>query len=161
VQVSEVSPRRRQHGPILLGPPEEPREAQQVRLLIEQLPAIAWTADRAGCYTSIDGAGLEELGLHPRSVRVAIREALAGTEALCPSLAAHERALNGERATEILRLAAVIALTHHEWFDGTGYPQGLAGEAIPLPRLLDLFQASPAALEINDRAAAERLPGEA
>ena len=28
--------------------------------------------------------------------------------------------------------AAEIVLTHHEHFDGTGYPQGLAGEEIPL-----------------------------
>ncbi len=31
-----------------------------------------------------------------------------------------------------LRMAADIALTHHEKYDGTGYPQGLRGEAIPL-----------------------------
>ena len=29
-------------------------------------------------------------------------------------------------------LASVIALTHHENYDGFGYPQGLKGEAIPL-----------------------------
>ncbi|HWA55016.1 MAG TPA: HD domain-containing phosphohydrolase [Solirubrobacterales bacterium] len=34
--------------------------------------------------------------------------------------------------SELLRLAATIALTHHERWDGTGYPQGLAGEEIPL-----------------------------
>lgn len=32
----------------------------------------------------------------------------------------------------LLQLAATIALTHQEWFDGTGYPRGLAGEDIPL-----------------------------
>ena len=30
------------------------------------------------------------------------------------------------------RLAATIALTHHEKWDGTGYPRRLAGNAIPL-----------------------------
>lgn len=35
--------------------------------------------------------------------------------------------------SRILEVAAEIALTHHEWFDGSGYPQGLAGTAIPLP----------------------------
>jgi PAS domain S-box-containing protein len=34
--------------------------------------------------------------------------------------------------SELLRVAATIALTHHEHFDGSGYPQGLAGEEIPL-----------------------------
>ena len=34
--------------------------------------------------------------------------------------------------SELLRLAATIALTHHERYDGSGYPLGLAGEAIPL-----------------------------
>ena len=31
-----------------------------------------------------------------------------------------------------LRMARDIALTHHERYDGGGYPQGLAGKAIPL-----------------------------
>jgi len=32
----------------------------------------------------------------------------------------------------LLEMAASIALTHHEKWDGTGYPQGLIGEQIPL-----------------------------
>lgn len=32
----------------------------------------------------------------------------------------------------LLTLASEIALTHHEWMDGTGYPNGLVGKAIPL-----------------------------
>jgi cyclic di-GMP phosphodiesterase len=34
--------------------------------------------------------------------------------------------------SDVLRIGAEIALTHHERWDGTGYPQGLAGAAIPL-----------------------------
>jgi putative two-component system response regulator len=39
--------------------------------------------------------------------------------------------LSGENFP-LLAMAARIALTHHERWDGTGYPDGLAGEAIPL-----------------------------
>jgi putative two-component system response regulator len=37
-----------------------------------------------------------------------------------------------EFESELSRLAASIALTHHERYDGDGYPQGLSGEQIPL-----------------------------
>jgi len=38
----------------------------------------------------------------------------------------------GEHTSGMLALARNIALTHHEKYDGSGYPNGLAGEAIPL-----------------------------
>jgi len=34
--------------------------------------------------------------------------------------------------SELLKIAAVIAWTHHERYDGTGYPRGLKGNDIPL-----------------------------
>ena len=38
----------------------------------------------------------------------------------------------GRHGNELLEMARVIALTHHEKWDGSGYPRGLKGEAIPL-----------------------------
>lgn len=47
--------------------------------------------------------------------------------------------------TELLELARLIALTHHEKWDGSGYPEGLKGEDIPLAgrivALADVFDA--------------------
>lgn len=51
----------------------------------------------------------------------------------------------GEHPTGLLKLAATVALNHHEKWDGSGYPHGLAGEAIPhaarIVALADVFDA--------------------
>jgi putative two-component system response regulator len=48
-------------------------------------------------------------------------------------------------SSELLRVAAQIALTHHEHWDGTGYPSSLADESIPIAGRLvavaDVFDA--------------------
>ncbi len=38
--------------------------------------------------------------------------------------------LSGSR-NPVLQSAERIAITHHEWWDGRGYPRGLAGDVIP------------------------------
>lgn len=51
----------------------------------------------------------------------------------------------GEHATGLLGLARRIALGHHEKWDGSGYPEGLAGESIPeearIVAIADVFDA--------------------
>jgi len=61
--------------------------------------------------------------------------------------------------SDLSRVAASIALTHHERFDGSGYPRGLSGEEIPLvgriTAVADVFDAL-----LTDRSYRPALPVE-
>ena len=61
---------------------------------------------------------LTEMRRHPRYGRDVIENA--------------ERAA-GVRDDVALAVAKDIVYTHHEWWDGSGYPEGLRGTAIPIP----------------------------
>lgn len=51
----------------------------------------------------------------------------------------------GDDHSELLQIAKIVALTHHEKWDGSGYPEGLIGSAIPLEgrivAIADVFDA--------------------
>lgn len=51
----------------------------------------------------------------------------------------------GDDDSELLQLAKTVALTHHEKWDGSGYPRGLSGEDIPsvgrIVAIADVFDA--------------------
>jgi len=63
--------------------------------------------------------------LNPAEFEIMKQHALIGSQTL-------EAALDAYPSAQFLRFARDIALTHHERFDGTGYPNHIQGEAIPL-----------------------------
>lgn len=83
---------------------------------------------------SIPDAILKKPGrLTPEEFEIIKTHALVGYQILC------------ESNLDILKLAAEIALNHHEKWDGSGYPNGLKERSIPLSArmmsLLDVFDA--------------------
>ena len=67
------------------------------------------------------------------------------THAKLGSDAIEQAKRDAAKPIEFLSMAQEIALYHHERWDGGGYPEGLAGEAIPIPArlmaLADVFDA--------------------
>jgi len=67
-----------------------------------------------------DAVLLQPGGLSPEDRELMRRHTTIGAELLSGS------------SSEVMRMAEEIARTHHERWDGSGYPAGLAGEAIPV-----------------------------
>jgi putative two-component system response regulator len=63
---------------------------------------------------------LKPAGLTPVEFDIIKRHTIIGAKIL------------SESQSDILRTGEMIALSHHERWDGTGYPRGLKGEAIPV-----------------------------
>jgi hypothetical protein len=75
---------------------DHPFAEHQLRLLVEQIPAIAWTASAEYRFTSVIGAGLETVGVQPGVLDMDMSAVLGTGQTALASLAAHERALAGE-----------------------------------------------------------------
>lgn len=76
---------------------------------------------------------------------MAMHAALASGDADAPGAAEAAADAEPPDAVRFLQVARTIAIHHHERWDGLGYPDGLAGEAIPLAArlmaLADVFDA--------------------
>jgi two-component system response regulator RpfG len=118
------------------------RMAKYARLIAEELNLTAMECDEieaAAPMHDIGKIGIPDLillkpGRHTPEEQVIMRQhPMIGYNILANS------------PSRFLQMGAVIALGHHEHYSGGGYPQGLAGEDIPLPARIvavaDVFDA--------------------
>jgi two-component system response regulator RpfG len=118
------------------------RMSKYARLIAEELKLTAMECDEIEAASPMHDIGkigipdqiLLKPGRHtPSEQEIMRRHPLIGYEILADS------------PSRYLQMGAVIALGHHEKFDGSGYPQGLIGEDIPLPARIvavaDVFDA--------------------
>lgn len=105
------------------------RMSKYARLIAEELRLTAMECDEIEAAAPMHDIGkigipdqiLLKPGRHtPDETEIMRRHPLIGHEILADS------------PSRYLQMGAIIALGHHEKFDGSGYPQGLSGEDIPL-----------------------------
>lgn len=118
------------------------RMAKYARLIASELKLSALECDEIESAAPMHDIGkigipdqilLKPGPLHAEELSVMRRHAEIGYQILSDS------------PSRYLQMGAVIALGHHEKFNGTGYPNGLSGQAIPLPARIvavgDVFDA--------------------
>lgn len=70
--------------------------------------------------------------LHKRTTLTEDEWTVMKTHTSCGAEILEDAKRQNESLTEFLNIAIDIAIGHHERWDGSGYPKGLAGQAIPL-----------------------------
>jgi hypothetical protein len=103
--------------------------------------AIAWTAEKVGARMGLHGVDLTALKFaalaHDLGERAMKRDYLLRPRALTwdETLDLWRHPILGEQAAGELKLprhSQLLIRWHHEWWNGGGYPDGLAGKAIPM-----------------------------
>ncbi|MFW2457873.1 response regulator [Methyloversatilis discipulorum] len=113
----------------------------------ELTPALVETYTKAAPLHDIGKVAIPDHILHkpgkhtPDEWEIMKTHARQGSDAIWRAICDQEE----REALDFLYIAMDIAHYHHEKWDGSGYPEGLAGEAIPLPArlmaLADVFDA--------------------
>lgn len=103
----------------------EPRFSRKLSRRFCDLLVEASTLHDVGKAAIPDRILLKPARLNTREMRTMRRHTLAGHRMLSRVIAEHG-------PHPLLALARDIALCHHERWDGSGYPNGLSGEQIPL-----------------------------
>lgn len=117
------------------------------RYACELTPALVETYTKAAPLHDIGKVAIPDHILHkpgkhtPDEWEIMKTHARQGSDAIWRAICDQEE----REALDFLYIAMDIAHYHHEKWDGSGYPEGLAGEAIPLPArlmaLADVFDA--------------------
>ncbi|RZL38414.1 MAG: HD domain-containing protein [Rubrivivax sp.] len=113
--------------------------AEALALALGEPAAYAHTLLRAAPMHDIGKIGVPDLVLKKRGAFTPDERSVMNTH---PQIGAE---ILGRSRIALFQLAAEVALTHHERWDGSGYPHALRGEGIPLSgrivAVVDFFDA--------------------
>ncbi len=122
------------------------RHLERMAFLCERL-ALAAGMSRAEARLLRKASALHDVGKIgiPDTVLLKVGRFSSGEREVMEGHTALGAGILAESSTGLLQMAEAIARTHHERWDGSGYPAGLAGEEIPLAgricAICDVFDA--------------------